>query len=68
MWLLIKRIRADKYEHRLYKDRGTAEEFLKSIGAERASGDNFTAKEVRREGPWESTTYREYKLEFLKFR
>lgn len=67
MWLLSKRIRVDKYEHTLYRDKITAEEFLKSIGAKKQSRNKYVLKEERIvEGHWKTTCYREYNLEFLK--
>ncbi len=67
MWLLSKRIRADKYEHTIYKDKITAEDFLKSIGAKKQSRNKYVLIEERLvEGCWKTNCYREYNLEFLK--
>jgi hypothetical protein len=68
MWLVIKRIRVDKYHHMLFKDKKIAEEYLLSVGAKRKSAGKYIAKEESLFDGWQSIWFREYTLEYLMVR
>lgn len=68
MWLLIERIRVDKYHHMLFRDRKSAEEYLNSLGAKRKSQGVFLVKRESVIEGWKSTSYTKYTLEYLMIR